>query len=195
MTISETRLGVLLSVGEDQRGAPRTAEEQPALHAEVFTQPLHVRDQMVRGVAAQIRGRVGGVRGAASAAALVEEDDPVSVGVEPPPYDRAAARPRPAVHDERGLATGVAADLPVHEMAVADIEHPLLVRLDLRIQHVLIHPTTPLRCGAGRQYGIAIRGCVRWTSRPDCAAPGTPGGCPPGRGSRSGGGPGGRRPR
>ena len=41
---------------------------------------------------------------------------------------------RPAVNDQRRLAVRVAADLPVDEVAVADVEHPVVVRLDRRIQ-------------------------------------------------------------
>jgi hypothetical protein len=38
------------------------------------------------------------------------------------------------VDDERGLAAGVAADLPVDEVAVAGVEHAVVVRLDRRVE-------------------------------------------------------------
>ena len=55
----------------------------------------------------------------------------VAVRVDAAHPDR-AARPGAAVHDERGLAVGVAALLPVDAVAVADVEHPVGVRLDRR---------------------------------------------------------------
>ena len=85
-------------------------------------------------LARQVGGGVAGVRGAAPAAPLVEQDDAVARRVEVAAEAGGAAGPGPAVHDERGLAVGVAAGLPVDAVAVADVEHALRVRLDLRIQ-------------------------------------------------------------
>jgi hypothetical protein len=42
------------------------------------------------------------------------------------------------VDDERGLALGVAADLPVDEVAVTGVEHAVLVGLDRGIQGRLL---------------------------------------------------------
>ncbi len=42
-----------------------------------------------------------------------------------------------------GLARGLAADLPVDAMAVADVEHAVVVRLDLRVRHVTMSPHRP----------------------------------------------------
>lgn len=129
-------LRVGLGVREDERRAPGTAVQEPAFDPETGAQPLHVRDEMAGGVVAQVGGGVARVRGAASAVALVEEDDAVALGVEEPPGARAAAGARTAVDDERGLALGIAADLPVDEVAVADVEHAVVVRLDGRVQGV-----------------------------------------------------------
>jgi len=38
------------------------------------------------------------------------------------------------VHDDRGLTVWIAADLPVDEVAVANVEQPVAVRLDRRIR-------------------------------------------------------------
>jgi hypothetical protein len=75
-----------------------------------------------------------GVRRTAPAAALVEQDHPVAVRVEVAAGVDRAPRPWPAMDHERGLAIWIAADLPVHEVSVTDIEHPLLVRLYRRIK-------------------------------------------------------------
>jgi hypothetical protein len=75
-----------------------------------------------------------GVRRTAPAAALVEQDHPVAVRVEVAAGVDRAPRPWPAMAHERGLAIWIAADLPVHEVSVTDIEHPLLVRLYRRIK-------------------------------------------------------------
>jgi hypothetical protein len=59
---------------------------------------------------------------AASAVALVEQNDAVRLRVELPPLAGRAAGARPAVHHDDGLARGVPADLPIDAVAVADIE-------------------------------------------------------------------------
>jgi hypothetical protein len=45
-----------------------------------------------------------------------------------------AARPRSAVQDDGGLPGGLTADLPVHAIAVAHVQQPVVVRRDLRVQ-------------------------------------------------------------
>ena len=144
MTISGHALRIPLRVGEDQRRAPRAAVEEPPLDAEVLAQPLHVGDQVVGRVGGHVDGGVARVREAAAAATLVEQDDPVSLGVEVAAASGAAARAGAAVHDERRLAGRVAARLPVDEVAVADVEQPVVVRLDRRERrHVSIIVTEP----------------------------------------------------
>jgi hypothetical protein len=64
---------------------------------------------------------------------LVEEHDAVGGRVEVPPQSRPAPRTRAAVHDDGRLTVRVAADFPVHELAVAGVEHAVLVRFDLWI--------------------------------------------------------------
>ncbi|MNV32513.1 hypothetical protein D3C71_1238530 [compost metagenome] len=62
-----------LGVGECQRGAPGTAEHQPALDAEPGADDLHVGDQVLRRVVTQLTERRG-----AAAAALVDQDDAIT---------------------------------------------------------------------------------------------------------------------
>jgi hypothetical protein len=53
------------------------------------------------------------VRRASSASALVEQNDPIDVGVKVLPPPCGAAGTRSAMEDERGLAGGIAARLPI----------------------------------------------------------------------------------
>ena len=113
-TSSLTRCGMRLRVGEAERRAPRAAEHQPALDAEVLAQLLHVRDQMPGRVVDQT-----GVRPAAPAAALIEQHDAIGVGIEEAAGAIVAAGAGAAVHEHRGLARRVAAFLVVDLVHVA----------------------------------------------------------------------------
>ncbi len=88
---------------------------------------------------------------AAAATALVEQDDPIALRVEVPAHTRTAARARHAVHDERGVTARIAAGLPAHEIAVTDLDHPPLVRLNRRVQPA--HACSSLRESA-RETGF-----------------------------------------
>jgi hypothetical protein len=94
---------------------------------------FEVRDQVGGGVGAQIHVRLGGVRRTASAVALVDENHLVFGRIEVPPPPGASTGARAAVDDKGRLALGVAADLPVHAVAVADVEQAVVVGLDLRV--------------------------------------------------------------
>ena len=108
--------------------------QQPRADAQVLAQLLHVRDQVRGGVDRQAGVRVAGVRRAAPAAALVEQHDPVALRVEAAAHVRHGALAGAAVQEHGGLAAGVAGGFPVDEVPVADVQHPLVVRLDRRIQ-------------------------------------------------------------
>ncbi len=124
-------LGIALRVGEDQRRAPGTAVEQPAVDAEVFAQPFHVGDQMMGRVVRQVGRGVGGVREALAAATLIEQDDPVGRRVEH--FARAAlsAAARPAVHHQCWFTVRVTAGFPVDPLAVPDVQQSAGIRLDI----------------------------------------------------------------
>jgi hypothetical protein len=115
-------LGMRLGVGERKRAAPRSTEDEPALDLEVLAQPLDVRDQVRGGVVRQVDAGRAGMWRASPAVALVQERDPVDARVEQLAVPRRAARPRPAVQDDRRLALGVATELPVDAIAATDIE-------------------------------------------------------------------------
>jgi hypothetical protein len=77
-----------------------------------------------------------------------KQDDPVAIPIEVLASARLAPPPGAAVHEQGGFAVGVAAGLPVHAIAVAHVEHPLVVRIDRRVQR-LSHILDPSSC---RQY-------------------------------------------
>ena len=70
-------LGMGEAIGQRQRAAPRAAEQQPLLDAEMGPQPFHVGHEMAGGVVVQFAERHR-----AAAAALVEDDDAVELRIE-----------------------------------------------------------------------------------------------------------------
>ena len=104
--------------------------------------PESSAEQVPGRVQRHVGGGVTGVRQAASAVALVEEDDPERAGVERPPVSNRAPRSRAAVHDQRRHPVRVTAGLPVHEVPVTRIQQAAVIRLDIRIPgHAEILPT------------------------------------------------------
>ena len=129
--------GMRFRVRERERAAPRAAEHEPAVELQMAAQALHVGDE--------VPGRVGferGMRAAPSRAALVEDDDSVASGIEEPPRVDVAAAAGPAVHEQGGLARGVAGLLVVHLVAVADGEIARVERLDRRILRPVAHASS-----------------------------------------------------
>ena len=72
-------LGMFQAVGERQRAAPRAAEQQPLLDAEMGPKLLHVGHEMAGCVVVQFAERHG-----AAATALIEHDDAVELRIEEP---------------------------------------------------------------------------------------------------------------
>jgi len=99
----------------------------------VLAQGFDVGNEVLRGVHRQV-GAVGHVRGAQSAAALVEQHDPIGGGVEHPAVLRRRGTAGAAVQKDHGLAVGTAADLVVQLLAIPDVEVPGGVRLDGRVE-------------------------------------------------------------
>ena len=180
------RCGYALRVRERERRAPRSAEQHPALDAEVRAQLLEVGDQRP--------GRVvddpGGGRRAAGAA-LVEEHDAPERGIEEAAVVRQAAAARPAVqeHDRRPVAD--AAFLPVQRVPAVDRQPAGRRRLDRRVQErvggevaggVVLHrqrcdgSARRRRCGSRSRAGCCRsrarrRPAARRTSRRSCPSP------------------------
>jgi hypothetical protein len=116
-----------LRIGESQGGAPGDAVQDPGVHAEVFSQGLHVRDEVRRGVGLEGDLRVRCVGEGATATALLEADDPRPLQLETVAVPRGAERPaRSAVHVEGGGAVRIAPFLPIDLLAIADGEHAVV---------------------------------------------------------------------
>ena len=71
---------------------------------------------------------------ALAASPLVEEHDPVRGGVEELPLERLGSAAWAAVHEKDRLAVGVARLLVVELVEVGDLQVPLLVGLEGRIE-------------------------------------------------------------
>ena len=118
-----------LRVGERQRRTPRTAEQLPALDAEVEAQCLHVLDEVPGGVVDQA------CMGAAlAAAALVEQHDAVACRVEEPSLARIGAAARATVQEHHRLAGRVAALFPIDLVQIGDAQPAAAVGFDRWIQ-------------------------------------------------------------
>ena len=118
-----------LCIGQRQRAAPGAAEHQPALDTQQDAQPLDVGDQVPGRVVVQ---RSMGAR--AAAAALVKQQHAVARRVKQPPVIGRATRAGPAMQKNRRPALRVAAQFPVHQMAVAGVEDAGAKRRDGRVQ-------------------------------------------------------------
>ena len=131
---AEDALRMGLGVGQRQGGPPGAAEDEPALHTQVFAQPLHVRHEMPGCVHPQVGLRFRGVGPRAPASALIEQDDAVPLRIEDPAMVRAAGAPGPAVDEDRRDPLGTAAGLPVHALSFPDIEQARGRRFDRRVR-------------------------------------------------------------
>src|SRR5262249_5795018 len=110
-------LGVLLGVRERERAAPGAAEHLPAIDLEVLAEALHVGDEVPGGVVVE-----AGVGPALAAAALVEQDDAVSLGVEEAALLGLGATAGASVDKDGRLAVGVARLLEVDLVDASDAE-------------------------------------------------------------------------
>jgi len=104
-----TCFGMSRRVSQRERRAPRSAEHQPAIDAEMATQSLDVAHDMLRGVLVHAGDRRG-----TAGAALIEQHDPVRRGIEEAPMRRIAAGTGAAVQEHRRSTGRIAAQL-VHE--------------------------------------------------------------------------------
>jgi hypothetical protein len=100
----------------------------------VFSKQLHVRDEFLGGVARQIDVGLAGVWRAPPAAALIEQHDAIRAWIEQPAVPDGRSRTRTSVDHDGRFPTRVAARLPADAVAVTDLQYPLVVRLDRRIQ-------------------------------------------------------------
>jgi hypothetical protein len=105
---------------------PKTSQRLDSHHG---PQPLDVRNEVPGGIG--LEARIGP---RAPTSALVEQEHAVAFRVEELSLQRRTAATRAAVQKHGGLALGVSAHLPIHLMAVADIEPAAVERFDGRIQ-------------------------------------------------------------
>ena len=95
----------------------------------VGTDRLNIRDEIPGRVALN---RSMGPRPPTTA--LIKQHDTVDSRVEIPPHRRATTTPRPAMQDNNGDTRGVAALLNIDAVALPNLHHPLVERVDLRIE-------------------------------------------------------------
>ena len=126
-------LGKTLPIRKGERRTPRTAEDQPAVDREVFAEPLNISSQMVSRVGRKIHRIVARMRNTSTASPLVQQDDPVHGRIEKSAHTRRASRARAAVEDQCRLPQGVATNLPIDQVAVADVEHVVVEWLARRV--------------------------------------------------------------
>ena len=68
------------------------------------------------------------------AAALIENEDLILLGIELPPVLGARSAARPTVEEHRGPAIGIAAQLPRQPVTVADLEHARLIGREIGVK-------------------------------------------------------------
>ncbi len=150
---------VRLGVRQRERAAPRSAEHQPALDAEVLTQRLDVRDQMPSRVVDQRCMRL-----ALAAAALIEEHDAVALRVEEAALLGTGTTAGAAVQEHHRFAAGVARLLEVQGMFGGYLEVAGSVGLDLRVKGAPRHGQGDqgTRLGGASQACRRVLGRARW---------------------------------
>src|SRR5206468_5793303 len=123
-----------LGIAQSEGRAPAASEHLPLVDlGDLDAQLLDVVDQVPGRVVVEAR-----IRRRLAAAALVEHQDLVFVGVELPAMVGARSATGAAVQEYDRLAVGVAAQLPIEEVAVADVEHAGFVGVDRRVQRAAL---------------------------------------------------------
>jgi hypothetical protein len=120
-------------VSERQGRSPRSSKHQPPLDIEAPSQQFDISEEMSCRVRGEIDVWLARVRRASSRSALIEQNDPIGVGVKGPPRARGAARTRSAVEHERGLAGWISARVPLELIPITNIEHSVLVGFNIWI--------------------------------------------------------------
>jgi len=126
-------MGMQFGVSKRQGRSPGPAKHQPPLDLEAPPQQFDICEEMGRRVAREIYVWVARVRRASSGSALVEQNDPIDVGIKRPPRARGAARTRSAMEHERRLAGGIAARFPIQLVPITGVEHSVIVGLNIWI--------------------------------------------------------------
>ena len=151
-------LRVGFGIGERQGRAPRAAEHQPALEAHHLPQLFDVGDEVPGGVVLE-----AGKGQRTAAAALVEQHDVVFLRIEDAALARRQAAAGTTVQEHRGLCAARADAFPIDPVAVADVEQPRLVGLDLGVEGAQFG-----QCSysvRGGQIAVSLSGCW-WLTMP-----------------------------
>ena len=122
-----------LGVGQCERTAPRSAEYLPFIDTALLAKEFDVRNKMPGRVVDQRTTRCG-----FTAAALIEEDDPLCRRVKKSSHFGTARSTRSAVQENDRLATRVAALLVVNLMYIRHGQHAGFVRLYVRIEFAFV---------------------------------------------------------
>src|SRR5204862_278355 len=104
-------VGMRFGVVQCECRAPRSAEQQPLVDAELPAQQLDIAGEMIGRVVLDLAERRR-----AAGAALVENDDPPMRRVEEPAMHRRRAGARTAMQEQQRSAARVARLLPIHRM-------------------------------------------------------------------------------
>ncbi len=155
---------VLLRIRERERRAPRATKDLPPRNVEMGPQRFHVRDEIPRGVVVEAR-----VRDAATAPALIEEDDAIRAGVEESALLWVAAAAGTAVDEDDGLAVRVAGLLVVNRVHRRDAQRSAVVRFDVRVEGSALHGGDPTKIRHVRERSAAAS-CSTGSCAPSCEA-------------------------
>src|ERR1041385_4169753 len=104
-----------LRIGQRQRGAPRAADQHPALDPAMLADRFHVGDQMWQRI-----GLALSLRTASPRAALVEQYGVEAFRIEQPPMIRLAAAARAAMQIDRWNTVGAADRFDINLMTIAN---------------------------------------------------------------------------
>src|SRR6476620_1462669 len=111
------------------------------------SQNLNISYPIGSSVAGQVHIEGAGMWCTASTTALIEEHDPVNIGIKKAAVPGRTARTRAAMQNNGLLAVWVDTGFPVEPIAIANIQPARLIRLDLWIQisHAIPTSHTALR--------------------------------------------------
>ena len=94
---------------------------------------LNIPQQVFSRIDREVGARIARMGCTSTAAALIKEDDSVSVRIEKTARSGGTSGTRTTVQDDGGLPLWISTDLPVDAIPVADVEQPVVVRFDFRI--------------------------------------------------------------
>ncbi len=144
-------VSVPFGVGRAENRAPRHAEHDPPVDAEMGSEGFDIGEVMVHVDARPVDVVLARMRRAPTRRALIEQDGPVKHRVERAADPRRAPRPRAAmeVHDRNALRGAVL--LPIQRVTTPHLERAAVERLKIPLDHTtsLVGHTAIIRDGIG----------------------------------------------